>query len=407
MRLLVIQPRVIFPINEGARLYSANLWRQVARAHDITMLVPHCTMDAAKDAEKMSELCSHCIAVPWSELPAHGWRFSLGLFRASFSELPFTVLKYQNRTLIAQAEKLLKEQEFDALVADRLPSMVNVPAQTPCPVVFIDHNVESLVFARFAQVERRPLARWYLEMQARRLKRFERAACERADLCIALSDVDLRTLREQGGVRRGAVVPPGVDLDFFQPVDKPPRPHSIVFSGSMDSWQNVNCAQWFAFEVLPLIQKELPDASFTIVGRNPRPAVRTLEQRCQNVRVTGSVDDVRPHIAEAEVFVIPLRFGSGVRLKLFEALAMRKAVVSTTIGAEGSPFRHDEHLLLADEPADMAAAIVKLMREPEYRQRLERSGHEYVLKHCGWKQIATHFEQILWELLESCRLERH
>jgi len=399
MRLLVIQPRVIFPADDGAKLYSTNLWRRLAQKHDITMLVPRRPDDAAENVARMTELCAHVITIPWREPPSHGARFAWGLFRALFSKTPYTVLKYRSNGLTAQAERLLREEKFDLVVADRLPTMVNVPRDPPCPIVFIDHNVEARIFQRFADLETRRLAHWYLSLQAKRLGWFERAACERAHLCVALSDVDLEGLREQANIRRGAVVPPGVDLAFFSPADSPLRKHSIVFTGSMDTWQNVNCVQWFASEVLPLVQDELPDASFTVVGRDPRPNVCALEQSCRNLRVTGRVDDVRPYVRESEVFVIPLRFGSGVRLKTFEALAMRKAIVSTTVGAEGAPFEHGKHLLLADSAPDMAAAIVKLMTEPDRRSRIEQAGYEYVVEHCGWDQASDRLERALEALV--------
>ncbi len=406
MRLLVLQPRVIFPADGGAKLYSVNLWRRMAERHDVTMLVPCRSDDEPGDIARMDDICTRSIAVPWREAPASGPRFCWALFKALFSGLPYTILKYRSRRMMAEAARLLGQGGFDAIVADRLPTMGNVPSQTPCPVVLIDHNVEALVFRRFADRETRPVAHGYLGLQAKRLERFEQAACRRADLCIALSQIDLEALDVNGSVGRGAVVPPGVDLEFFRPLDRPPEPHSIVFCGSMDSWQNVNCVQWFTSEVLPRVQQELPDASLTIVGRDPRPSVWSLAETCSNVHVTGRVDDVRPHVADAEVFVVPLRFGSGVRLKIFEALAMRKAVVSTSIGAEGTPFEDGTHLLLADTAAAMAAATTKLMKGPAYRARIEQAGYEYVTEHCGWDKAAERLEDALAELIASAAQRR-
>lgn len=399
MRLLVVQPRLIIPPDDGAKLYSSNLWRQIAQRHDLTMLVPLSSSNSQTDVDKLSNLCSSYLTVPWQEMPASGLKFYWALFKGLFSSLPYTISKYRSTAVQAQLQALLQKNQYDAIVADRLPTMINLPDRSPYPIVLINHNVEALVFKRFAAQEKRWLARWYLKLQSRRLQRFEQTSCQRAKLCIALSPVDLDLLKQYSKVNSAVVVPPGVDLQYFKPINKKCKKHNIVFSGSMDSLQNIHAAKWFANEVLPLIFREFPDTRFTIVGRNPDARLRELQVKCPGISVVGPVEDVRPFIAEAEVVVVPLRFGSGVRLKIYEALAMKKAVVSTSLGAEGTPFQHGKHLLLADTAVEMAASIEKLFKEGEHREQIEQTGYEYVYRHCGWERCARQLETALQGLV--------
>jgi glycosyltransferase involved in cell wall biosynthesis len=157
---------------------------------------------------------------------------------------------------------------------------------------------------------------------------------------------------------------------------------------------------YFVREILPLIRRDEPDATLSIIGRAPTPAVKRLADEA-GIEVTGRVDDVRPHIAAGSVYVVPLRVGGGTRLKIFEAMSMAKAVVSTTVGAEGLPVTSGRNIVIADEPGDFARAVVELIRDADARRRLEQEARRLVVDHYDWSAVATDFEEALERL---CRL---
>jgi glycosyltransferase involved in cell wall biosynthesis len=233
--------------------------------------------------------------------------------------------------------------------------------------------------------------------QYRRMLRFEGNALRRFDGVLAVSEADRETFaRLYPGVdlETMSVVRTGVDTEFFSPAPSPAASTELVFTGSMDWLPNEDGVVWFCRDVLPEIQRAVPGVTLTIVGRTPSPAVMRLAD-IAGIRVTGRVDDVRPYMSEAAVFVVPLRVGGGTRLKIFEAMAMAKAVVSTTIGAEGLPVTHDRDILLADDPGSFARAVTRLLRSVDERRQLERAARALVAQHYDWSAVSRDLEQAL------------
>jgi glycosyltransferase involved in cell wall biosynthesis len=233
--------------------------------------------------------------------------------------------------------------------------------------------------------------------------RFERQALERFDLVLAVSDADARTFET---LYPGALTAPvhvvqtGVDTSYFAPASGEARPAHLVFTGSMDWLPNEDGMLHFVRDILPRIRQAEPGVTLSIIGRAPTPAVRRLADE-HGVEVTGRVDDVRPHIAAGGVYVVPLRVGGGTRLKIFEAMGMAKAIVSTTIGAEGLPITHGTDILIADEPQAFADAVVRLIRNTGERQRLESAARALVVGRYDWSAVAQDFEDALTRVCEG------
>jgi glycosyltransferase involved in cell wall biosynthesis len=190
------------------------------------------------------------------------------------------------------------------------------------------------------------------------------------------------------------VVPTGVDTAYFAPRTAVVRPRHLVFTGSMDWLPNEDGVQHFVRDVLPLVRRAEPSTTLSIVGRAPTPAVQRLADE-YGVQVTGRVDDVRPYMAEAAVYVVPLRIGGGTRLKIFEAMAMGKAIVSTTIGAEGLPVDPGLHLAIADDAPSFARAVIHLLQNQTERARLGDAARHLVLERYDWAAVAGHLETAL------------
>jgi len=281
------------------------------------------------------------------------------------------------------------------IVCDFLFPSLNVPSGLGPPTVLFQHNVEAAIWERHAQVASHPVKRLYMREQWRRMRAFEGRECRRFDKVVAVSQEDCGVLERAYGLRAVEEVPTGVDTDFFRPGNAVTRnSNEIVFTGSMDWLPNEDAVAWFADAILPRIRAEVPDARFTIVGRTPSQPVLDLARAHREITVTGSVPDVRPYMERAAAFVIPMRVAGGTRLKVYEAMGMEIPIVSTTIGIEGLPVRHDVELLVADEPEAFAAAVVRVLREPPLGTRLAANAARRVRAEFGWREVASRFASI-------------
>jgi glycosyltransferase involved in cell wall biosynthesis len=284
----------------------------------------------------------------------------------------------------------------DLLVCDFLFPSQNVPDGLPCRTVLFQHNVEAAIWKRHVQVRTNPLSRAYFAEQSRRMTRHEQRECSRFDSVVAVSRTDAEALEHEYGLRNVGDVPTGVDIGFFRPAGRAvQQPQELVFTGSMDWMPNEDGINWFVETVLPLIHERMPDVTLTVVGRNPPPGIAALSERDSRVRVTGTVPDIRPYLERASVSVVPLRVGGGTRLKIYEALAMERALVTTTIGAEGLPISHQRHAVIADDAQAFADAVVALLQDPTRARRIASEGARYVREHCGWDRAAEELAALL------------
>jgi len=440
MRILWVKIGGLWPPDRGGRLRSYHTISELGRRHQVTVATTHVpgeTPDSVDTLPNTARVLSFPHRLPKQGSPA----FALALARSWVSTLPVDLSKARVPALERAVRGLLASGAVDVCVADFLAAWPNVPARAPVPAVLFEHNVEHAIWQRLARTETRWLRRALLEIEWRKMRRVEARACRAAALTIAVSEADRAQLAaaiarapaaSAAAIARGPAasaaaiarapaasamgapaariesIATGVDTEYFAPSAALERPASLVFTGSMDWYPNEDAVLHMIDAILPAIRAEVPDASLTVVGRNP--SARLVEAAARaGVRVTGTVDDVRPFVAEGAVSIVPLRVGGGTRLKIFEALAMGKAVVSTSIGAEGLPLTPGEHYLAADEPAAFARAVVGLLRDAESRRRLGEAGRQLVEARYSWAETARAFEAYLEEAIASRRLshERH
>jgi glycosyltransferase involved in cell wall biosynthesis len=227
------------------------------------------------------------------------------------------------------------------------------------------------------------------------MRSFELDQCKRFDAVVAVSAEDRDQIMSEYAVDRVFDVPTGVDTEFFRDSGgNSPAPHNLVFTGSMDWLPNEDAISYFTEQILPLIRRSIPDISLTVVGRNPYPSLLELSKRDPSVLVTGRVDDVRPFMEKAAAYIVPLRIGGGTRLKIFEAMSMKKAIVSTTIGAEGLPVTDGNELCIADTPELFAAAVVDLLTHPDLAKQIGDRAGKVVREKFGWAGVAKRFADV-------------
>jgi sugar transferase (PEP-CTERM/EpsH1 system associated) len=396
MTILWLNAGLLLPLDKGGKLRTWHLMRHLAQRHDISYLSFSDPADTAGNLEGMREVAARVVTIPRRDAGKGTATFYLDAARYLLDAAPYAVAKYRDAAYKEALDRLLAERRFDAIVCDFLPPVVNLPDSLPCPAILFTHNVEAEIWRRHAENATNPAARLLLTQQWRRMLRFERDALARFDLVLAVSEADRQTFSRlyPDALKRPAhVVQTGVDTSYFAPVPSAgARPAHLVFTGSMDWLPNEDGMLYFVREILPRIRQIEPDVTLSIIGRTPTAAVRRLADEA-GIEVTGRVDDVRPHIADGSVYVVPLRIGGGTRLKIFEAMAMGKAVVSTTVGAEGLPVTSGQNVMIADEPARFAHAVIHLIRDTESRRRIEAEARRLVVERYDWSAVAQDFEQ--------------
>jgi glycosyltransferase involved in cell wall biosynthesis len=261
--------------------------------------------------------------------------------------------------------------------------------------VVMAHNVESVIWRRYAETERNPLKRWYIAKQYRKYLRFEREALARADLTIAVSDLDADRFRRDLGVPRVDVVDNGVDTAYFTPEEGTREPATMLFLGSLEWRPNLDGVAQLLDHVFPAVQRGLPQARLLLVGRNPPAWLHRAADR-PGVELHANVPDVRPFLARAGLMVVPLRIGGGSRLKILEALAAGVPVVSTRVGAEGLHLDGERHFYQVEDIADLTPAILKAARSPREARARAEAGRRQVLRLYDWGELARRLVA-LWE----------
>jgi sugar transferase (PEP-CTERM/EpsH1 system associated) len=395
MRILWLKTELLHPLDKGGKIRTYHMLRGLREHAHVTYL----TLDdgtAAADARiGAREYSDDLITVPFSP-PVKGTpAYYAALLRNLASRLPYAVARFRSPAMHDAIARAVRDRRVDLVVCDFLIPAVNVPVGLGVPAVLFEHNVEAAIWARHAQVARAFVMRAYMGEQWRRMRAFEQRECRRFDHVIAVSELDRDTFRDGYGVTSVSAIPTGVDVDFFHPSPTAVTASTeIVFVGSMDWMPNSDAVTWFCTDILPLVRDQIPDVRLTIVGRDPRPDVQALVARFPGVTVTGTVPDVRPYLERAAVVVVPLRVGGGTRLKIFEAMAMEKAVVSTRIGAEGLPVQHDIELLLADDAPSFATAVVRVLRDQAMARRLGETAAARVRGNFGWAAVTEQFSAL-------------
>jgi sugar transferase (PEP-CTERM/EpsH1 system associated) len=395
VKILWVKTELLHPLDKGGKIRTFHMLRELKRVHDVTYV----TLDdghAAPDAvERAEEYCDDVVRIPLRVQPKRSLGFYAEVVGNLPSPLPYAIARYRSRAMQRAIRDRVARGDVDVLVCDFLVPSVNVPHDLPCRQVLFQHNVEALIWKRHWQLARDPVSRAYLRSQWRKMRAFEMGECRRYDHVVVVSPEDRGLVSREYGLSDVSEVPTGVDTAYFRPSGKyGPEPHSMVFTGSMDWIPNEDAVRFYVQEILPRIRQALPDATLVVVGRNPSPALLALAARVPGVTVTGRVEDVRPYMERAALYVVPLRIGGGTRLKIFEAMAMGLPVVSTRVGAEGLPVTDGQDIELADSPAQFAAAAVQLLTDQARARTLGGVAARTVRERAGWDRAATEFAAI-------------
>jgi glycosyltransferase involved in cell wall biosynthesis len=394
VRILWIKQGPFLPLDTGGKIRTWNTLKELAKRHEVTALsfFPSHLRAAHDGAERqLKRLISMPVAMPVK----YSLSYRLDYLRKLPSAVPYVVRQYALPQVREEVCRVLDKESFDLLVCDFLFPCLNLPDPSLCQQVLFAHNAETLIWQRHFEVARNPVWKLITGLEYLKMRSFESRVGCRFDHVITVSDTDRAFFCQFVPASRLSVLATGVDLEYFRPCSGPESPRKLIFTGSMDWLANEDAILHFAQRILPAILRVLPDITLTVAGRDPTAKLRRLANSNPRIQLTGTVPDVRPYVDEAAVYVLPLQVGSGTRLKVFEALAMGKAMVSTRVGVEGLPVVSGEHLLIADEPEDFAASVVLLLKDPYRRQQLGQAARRLVQSRHGWSQVARSFDNIL------------
>jgi sugar transferase (PEP-CTERM/EpsH1 system associated) len=405
LRVLWLSHMVPYPPKGGVLQRSYNLLRETARYHEVTLLAFHqprlmrLSLGAGDSAlaTARAALEAFCKRVEVLPIPAErsGWRRALLLAGSYLTADPYTVNWLKSARMGRRLAALLAEQAFDVVHFDTISLAVYRDLVNGLRTVLTHHNVESHMVLRRAEHETSPLKRHYLRREGRRLAAYERRMCGRFDVNVTCSALDSERLAEVAPGVRTVEVPNGVDLDYFRPEGDRETPGRLIFAGRLSAYANRRAARYIVKEIWPRVRERVPGASLDIVGADPPPEATELARDDPRVRVPGFVDDVRPYLDGAEVYVCPITDGGGTKLKVLDALAMGKAIVAHPIACEGIEVRDGESVVMAATPDKFVAHIAGLLEDPAGRRAIGAAGRRLVEERYSYATIGRRMADVL------------
>lgn len=394
VKILWLKTELLHPVDKGGKIRTYQMLKQLKKDHQITYL----TLDGGESEpgaiDKAWEYADELITVPHDTSKKFTLQFYVELANNLRSKLPYALEKYRSAEMSRKIQALAKQANFDVVVCDFLTPSVNMPRKLEIPALLFQHNVEAMIWRRHFEVAQSAPKKAFMKMQWRRMFDYEKNSLTHFDWVVAVSREDADMMREHYGIENVGDIPTGVDFDYFKPQRKADAENfNLVFTGSMDWLPNEDAISWFTAEIFPLIRQKIPQATLTVVGRDPFPSLVELSKRDPSIKVTGRVPDVRPYMEDASVYVVPMRIGGGTRLKIYEALAMELPVVSTAVGAEGLPLENDKEIFLRDTPEEFAETVVGLLRDKDLARRTGLLSAHAVREKFGWQKVSDQFAE--------------
>jgi glycosyltransferase involved in cell wall biosynthesis len=398
LHVAILDEELPCPLTSGKRIRTYQLLSRLADKHRITYLCHrNPDSDESEQAERaMRDLDIRTIVVDRPVPSKSGLSFYARLVGNLFSAFPYSVTSHRSAALVEAARRLAKDDPPDLWHCEWTPYAETLRALRPtAPWLVMAHNVESLIWQRYAETENNPLKRWYIRRQLRKFERFEKWAYSSCDSAIAVSEPDARLMRDRFAASAVAVVDNGVDIDYFAPDPHIARdPRRLVFVGSLDWRPNLDAVRLLLENIFPRIQKKEPRAALDVVGRRPPAWLQQHVSRLPGVALHADVADVRPFLHRAGMMLVPLRIGGGSRLKILEALASELPVISSAIGAEGLDLDPSTDVRIADSPEDVADAAVDWMNNSQSAARSAMCGRQVVRERYNWDRLAAQLESV-------------
>lgn len=400
MRILWVKADKLLPVENGGNIRTYHVLRYLATRHQLTFYSYYGGNPDPDYERALQEHLPGSVAVCTGKAELSGAARGIDYLKHVGKSAPYAVSRFADEKVQHDLALWFRDERFDVAVCDFLDAAVNFPARLNIPSVLFQHNVEAEIWRRHSETASSPLKKAMYGVEFRKMQRYEEAAVRKFQHVIAVSENDRTLMMRWVDGERITVVPTGVNLAQFRPDGvRGTEPEPLVsFVGAMDWEPNVDGVEYFCGEIWPTIQAEVPGARFRIVGRNP---VRRVQKwASESIEVTGRVPSVVEHLRESAVVIVPLRIGGGTRLKIYEAMAAEKAVVSTTVGAEGLDVHAGRDIMLADDAKAFAQAVIMLLRDRDLRKRYEKAAAETAARY-DWPAIGQRFSEVLRAVAEK------
>ena len=406
MNLLWISQNIPYPPKTGVLQRNYNLLREASQLADITLLAVfkrdilpgEYDLDEAK--RELGKLCRHIEIV---HLPIESSRAALyGMALSSlFTHDPFSVNWVKSAGMRKQVRQLMNDTKFDLVHFDTISLAAYRGEVGSTPKILNHHNIESHLLKRRTLFEKNPLKRLYYALEGNKLERYERTVCAQFDTNFTVSELDKQRLLELVPRARADVIANGVDIDYFNPKAVTVVPGNLLMASGMNWFPNRDAVLYMCNEIWPLLVHQMPELSWTVVGASPPQEVLDLAERDARVTVTGFVNDVRPYLSQAEIYLCPMRDGGGTRVKILDALAMGKAIVSTTMACEGIDVTPGKNVLFADSPHEFVGQIQRLRSDTVLRENLGREARKFAIDHYSWPVIGQNLSAVYNRLITA------
>lgn len=395
MNILFLSSKSPYPIKDGHSTRTFNLLKRIAKNHRVFLLTYFLSKD---EEEEFEELRKICFSSEGFKLTTDGSLplLAISLFKNLFSLLPFVAQKYRSREMLARIEQILLNEKIDLIHVDILPLMNYYAAINHYPVLLVEHNVESLLLRRRIRHTRNFILKLFLWTQYVKLSIFETKQIGNVDCVAAVSEEEKGILKSMNPNAHVELVPNGVDSDFFRPPAEDKAQNSIIFVGGLNWFPNLDGISYFCEQIQPIVRLHAGEFSTVIVGKENKGF-----RYANSIIQTGFVKDIRPFVNAAKVFIVPLRIGGGTRLKILDAMALGKAIVSTSIGCEGIEVKNGTHLIIENDPRRFAEAIVELLVNGQKRLTLGKNARQLVEEKYDWGVITQDLEEIYEHLGEK------
>lgn len=401
MNILQIVPRIPYPLNDGSAIGVYNITRYLHLAgHSVTLLA----LNTKKHYQPPSVMSSVCTDIRTVDIDT-----SLRAVDALSHLLrgnAYIVERFKSSQFHELIARTLAEQHYDAVHMDSIyvaPYVDTVRAATRAPVVLRAHNVEYQILRRLADNMKPGLRKLYMSNMAARLKKFEQDYFQRFDGILAITEEDYSLIRSLGYTGSMEIMPGGVDLSMFVPQHGVhTQPRTVFFFGGLEWAPNIEAVHWFMQHVFPAFRATFPDVEFHIGGKNPAADILAYAEK-PGVFVHPNVPSAPNFMQSYDIMVVPLLSGGGMRLKIVEAMAMRRAIVSTPIGAEGIAVQHGHNILLAESPHDFLQAIAQCLNDQTLKAGLQQQAFDTVQRLYSWETVIRTAEQMYSSLAQQRR----
>ncbi|MES9969197.1 MAG: glycosyltransferase family 4 protein [Candidatus Thiodiazotropha sp.] len=393
MNILFLSQIIPYPPHGGVLQRGYNIIREIGKENRVYLLAFHHPDTISSDSllqESKHELSKFCTEIHYFKLwPKQSKLHKLIAFvMGFFYPLPFSVLAHKSYKLRKKIEQLINDNNIDIVHIDTVGLSQYKQFIKDIPCLVTHHNIESSLMARRSKVESTWFTRYYVAKQSEKLRAYEASESAKYPVNAMMSKTDAEELKEMSPGVNTVIVPNGVDIEYFKNL-KEEEENAIIYTGGMNMFANKDAVMYLINDIWPAVKVKIPDIKFYIIGQDPPKELISYASTDPGIQVLGYVDDIRPYVAKSAIYVVPLRVGGGTRLKVLDALAQGKAIVSTSIGSEGIEVSDRNNVYLEDSAEGFASSIVELINDEERRKELGNQARKLAEQKYAWPSIAT------------------